>query len=180
MAAGLGNLVHLQAIHLSLGGEEQHVGVGGGHKQVLHEVGVLQVHALHALAAALLLAVGAHRQALDVAGLGHGDDHVLLGDEVFPLDVLRFASDAGAAGIAVLLLDLQQFVLDDLLQQALVGQDALVVGDLLAQLGQLFLDLLALQSGQAAQAHLQDGVGLLLGEPKALGQARGGFLVRLG
>ncbi len=29
----------------------------------------LQVHALHALAAALLLAVGAHGQALDIAGL---------------------------------------------------------------------------------------------------------------
>ena len=180
MAAGLGNLVHLQAIHLALGGEEQHVGVGGGHEQVLHEVGVLQVHALHALAAALLLAVGAHGQALDVAGLGHGDDHVLLSDEVFHLDILRFAGDAGSARGAVLLLDLQQLVLNDLLQQVLVGQDLLVVGDLLAQLGQLFLDLLALQTGEAAQAHFQDGVGLLLGEAEALSQLRARFLVGLG
>lgn len=49
MTAGLGDLVHLQAVDLALGGEEQHVGVRGSHKQVLHEVGVLQVHALHAL-----------------------------------------------------------------------------------------------------------------------------------
>ena len=180
MAAGLGDLVHLQAVDLALGGEEQHVGVRGSHKQVLHEVGVLQVHALHALAAALLLAVGAHGQALDIAGLGHGDDHVLFGDEVLHLDILGLAGQAGAARGVVFLLDLLQLFLDDLLQQVLVGKDLLVVGDLLAQLGQLFLDLGAFQAGQAAQAHFQDGVGLLLGKTEALGEARGGFLVRLG
>lgn len=63
-----------------------------------------------------------------------------------------------------------------LLQQVLVGKDLLVVGDLLAQLGQLFLDLGAFQTGQTTQAHFQDGVGLLLGKAEALGEARGGFL----
>ena len=53
---------------LPFSGEEQHVGMGGGHEQVLDVVVVLQVHALHALAAALLLAVRRHGQALHVAG----------------------------------------------------------------------------------------------------------------
>ena len=79
--------------------------------------------------------------------------------------------------LSELLLDLLQLLLDDLAHQLGVGEDALVVGDLLAQLRQLLLDLVALQAGQAAQAHLEDGRGLLLGEAEALGEALGGLRV---
>ena len=78
------------------------------------------------------------------------------------------------------LLDVLQLVLDDLVQQLAVFQHALEVRDALAQLGQLVLDLLALEPDQAAQAHLEDGGGLLVAQAEALGQARGGFLVGLG
>lgn len=132
------------------------------------------------LAAALLLAVGAHGQALDIAGLGHGDDHVLFGDEVLHLDILGLAGQAGAARGVVLLLDLLQLFLDDLLQQVLVGKDLFVVGDLLAQLGQLFLDLGALQTGQAAQAHFRMALVCFSERPKRSVRRAAASLVRLG
>ena len=180
VAARLGKLVHLQAVHFALRGEEQHVGMRRSHEQVLHVVVVLQVHALHALAAALLLAVGGHRQALHVAGLRHRHHHVLLGDEVLHVQILRGLGQKRLARGAELLLHFLQLALDDLVHQVIVGQHALVVGDLLQELLQLVLDLLMLQAGQAAQAHLEDGVGLLLRQAEALGQAIARFLVRLG
>ena len=51
-------------------------------------------------------------------------------------------------------------ILQDLL---FVGQDGFQLGDQLHQFGQLVFDLLALQAGQRAQLHGQDGPGLNLG-----------------
>ena len=177
VAAAQRNLVHLDAVHLAHAGEEQHVIMGGGNEQLLHEVVVLEVDATHALAAALLLAVGGHGQALDVAAARDGDDHVLVGDEVLDVQIARLVADLGAALVPEALLDLFHFLADDELDLALIGKHALVVRDLLAQLGKLGLDLLALQAGQAAQAHLEDVVGLHFGKTEALHQALAGLCI---
>ena len=146
----LGKLVDLQTVHLALRGEEQHEGVRGCNEQVLDVVVILQVHRLHALAATLLLAVRGNGQALDVAGLRDRDHHALLGDEVFDVQVLGSIGELRFARSGELLLDLLQLLLDDVAHQLRVGEHAVVVRDLLAQLFQLGLDLLALQTGQAA------------------------------
>ena len=83
----------------------------------------------------------------------------------------------GASLVGELRADLGQLVLDDLQHQAHVGEDLLVPGDLLAQLGELVFDLVALESGQAAQAHLEDRVGLDRREAKALDELGLGLLV---
>ena len=55
--------------------------------------------------------------------------------------------------------------LDDVHQQALVGQDAAVSSAMvLFQLLVFLHELLPLQAGEAGQAHVQDGLGLLVGE----------------
>ena len=179
MAGCLRQLVDLQAIYLALSGEEQHEGVRGRDEQVLDVVVVLQVHRLHALAAALLLTVRGNGQALDVAGLRDRDDHTLLGDEVFDVEILGGIGELRSAGSVELLLDLLQLLLDDVAHQLRIGEHAVVVRDLLAQLLQLGLDLLAFQTGQSTQAHLQDGGGLLVGQAEALGQPSRRLLVRL-
>ena len=153
--------------------------MGARDEEVLDEVVVLEVHALQPLAAALLLAVRRDRQALHVARLGDRDDHVLLGDEVLDVEVLGRRGDLGAALVGVLAADLEQLVLDDLEHEGDVAEDLLVPGDLLAQLGELVLDLVALEAGEAAQAHLEDGVGLDLREPEALDEASLGLDVGL-
>ena len=58
-------------------------------------------------------------------------------------------------------------------------QQVLVVGDGAAQAVQLFLDLVALQAGQAAQLHLEDGRGLLGRKAKAFDQSAAGLGVGL-
>ena len=60
-----------------------------------------------------------------------------------------------------------------------MGEKVLVVGDRPAQARELLLDLVALEAGEAAQAHLEDGLGLLGREAKALDQALGGLSVGL-
>ena len=97
-------LVHLQPVDLADGGEEEDVVVRRGDEQVLDVVLVLQVHPHHADAAAALLAVRGHRQALDVARPRDRDHHVLLGDQVLELELALGGDDLGAA-VVVLAVD---------------------------------------------------------------------------
>ena len=67
------------------------------------------------------------------------------------------------------LLQLARFsVADDLQHPARVGEDVLQLRDELDDRDVLVLDLLALERGEAAQLHLEDGVGLDLAEREAL------------
>jgi hypothetical protein len=56
-------------------------------KRRVDEILVLRRHAGAALAAATLRPIGGERHALDVAGMRHGDDHVLAGDEVLVVHI---------------------------------------------------------------------------------------------
>ena len=150
--------------------------MGGHHVHLLHEVLLAGGGAHDALAAALLGAIGGLGQALHVAVVGQRDHHVLLLDQVEHVDLALQHGDLRAARVGVLALDLQDLVLDDAQHHALVGQHLLVVGDQLLKLGVLGLDLVALQAGQALQAHVQYGLGLALGQPEAAHQAVLGVL----
>ena len=66
-------------------------------------------------------------------------------------------------------LDLAQLVADHGPQLALVGEDGLELGDGRAQLGQLLLEVGPAQAGEPAQRHVEDVLGLLLGELERLG-----------
>ena len=178
MAGRFRNLIDLHTIDLALGAEEQHVGMGGRHEQVLNEVVVLQVHTLHAFAAALLLAIGSDRETLDVACLRNRDDHLLVGDQIFDVQLFCLVGNTRFARRTELLLDLQHFLFDDFVHQAFVREDATVIVDALAQLSQLFFDLFAFQAREATQAHLKNGLCLLLGERKGAHQAIGCLFVR--
>ena len=91
--AELGNLVHLQPVHAAGVGEHQDVIVGGGHEQVLDEILLARAHALAAGAAAALLAIGGDGRALQVAGVADGDRDLLVGDQVFQIDLGGFVLD---------------------------------------------------------------------------------------
>ena len=108
VAPGERQLVDLMAVDLADAGEEEQEVVRAGDEEVLDLVFFLEVHAGHAHAAALLLAVGGDRQSLDVARLGDGDDHLLLGDEVFDVEVALVGHDLGAAVVVVQALDLER------------------------------------------------------------------------
>jgi hypothetical protein len=109
---------------------------------------------------------------LDVALGRHGDDEVLVVDEVLDVDVAGVVVDASCAGRGVLLADLAQLVLDDVGACTVVGEDRLELGDGLAQLLHLLLELGATEPGEAVEAACRGcTVGLDLGELEALAHA---------
>ena len=170
-----GHGVHLGAEDAAAVGEEERPVVRVGHEEVRHGVLLDGAGADDALAAARLAPVGDERLALDVAAPRDGDDDVLVGDEVLVGELLVGAAlDARAAVLAVPDVQLAQLVADDLEHALGVGEDVLQLGDALDDGHVLVLDLLALQRGQAAQLHLEDGVGLDLGEAEAAHQVGAG------
>src|SRR5690606_20484843 len=147
-------------------GEDQQVVVVGGHEEVFQEILVARGASPASLAATALGAELRKGRALDVAQVADGDHHRFIGDEVLHAHVAAGMHDLRAALIAVLVADLQGLVLDDPIPQALVGQDLAQVGDQLHQLGMLVADLVALQAGEALQAHVQNGPGLQFAQPE--------------
>ena len=103
----VGNLVHLQPVGAAAVRENHDVGVRRGHEQVADEVLFAGPHADPALAAAALVPVVGDRGALDVAGVGHRDRHVFLGDQVASAELAGLGQDFGATVIAVLLDDVR-------------------------------------------------------------------------
>ena len=123
---------------------------------MLNEVAFFQVHALHAFAAAFLLTIGGYGQTLDIACLRNGNCNLFFSNEVFDIELFHRTRDLRLARSGITALDLEQFVFDDPVDHVRIIQELLVIGDRLAQLSKFILDLLALESGQTAQAHLKD------------------------
>ena len=106
------------------------------------------------------------------AGVGDGDDHALVGDEVFDGDLALVGHQFGQARGGVLGFDLAQFVLDDGEDAGFPGQDVEQVLDAFEHLGVFGLDLVHFQSGQLVEAQVEDGVDLRFAEGiAAVGQA---------
>ena len=134
--------------------------MGRRHEEVGQEVAVARAHAETALAAPPLRPVLGDRGPLDVAGVAHGDGHVLFRDQVLDAQLARVVHDLGAPFVAVLVPHLPQLVDHDVHQQRLAAEDLAQAPDDLQQLGQLVEHLLPLEPGQALELHVEDGLGL--------------------
>ena len=145
------DLVHLQPVNPAGVGEDQDVGVGRSNEQMLNEILVPRLHAGAAGSTAALHAVGGNRGALEVAGVANRHGNLFVGDQVFQLDLGSFVLDHGAAGVAVLLLDLPEFLHDHAAQLLFRGEDGFELGDVLAHLLQLVGDLVNREFGEAVQ-----------------------------
>ena len=166
-ALGLGQLEDLHPIDAAEVGEEEQLVVHLGNEDLGGLVLVLGAAGLDPDPAAALGAVGLQGGALDEAGGGHSDHHGLVVDQVLGVKALGEGGDHRAPGVAELLLHRQELVLDHPPEPALVLEDGLEVGDLLLQLPVLGLEAFALEPHQALQAHVEDGLGLDLGQGKA-------------
>ena len=163
-ARAFGQLVDALGVDAPLRGEHEDVIVRRGDEELRDEVLVLGRRAGDAASAALLRAVGGHRVALDVAAVADGDDHVLVGDQLLDGDLALVVDDLGAALVAELLSDLGELVVDHRHQAAVRGEDRLQAIDRGAERAELVVELLALEAGQALQAHVEDRLRLPLGE----------------
>ncbi len=155
---------HLHAVDHAARGEEQHGRVRGGDENLRDDILLTRRHAGAALAAAALGAIGRERHAFDVAAVAHRHHHVLALDQVLVLDLALHLDDLGEAGRAELGFDVAELTLDDVDDARARGQDRQELLDLLADLLQLVADLVAAERGQALQAQIEDGAGLLVGQ----------------
>ena len=85
-------------------------------------------------------------------------------DQVFEADLARVLDDLRAALVAVILLDLLQFLDDQVAEHFFRAEDFQVLGDPALDVGQLVEDLLLLHAGQALELQFDDGLRLPLGE----------------
>src|SRR5215217_1591075 len=164
-------LVDLEPVDLALVGKEEHVVVRRRNKEVVDVVALFELHPGDADPAAALLAERVDGDALQVTPVGDRDYHLLLGYEILYLEVdALLGRDRRSAIVRVGCLDLAELLLDDPVDLGLIGQDALEILDLLAQIPVLLLDLLALHSGEPLQPEVEDSLRLALGEPEPLHQ----------
>src|SRR5690606_8734908 len=155
---------------------EQQVIVGAAHQQDGVDVVLFALLGGNAAPAARLAAVAGQRGALDVALTRDGDYHRLFGDEVLSVEVLFHVDDLSAPRVTELLADGLQLVADDAPQLGLCSEDQLEASYLLLQFAVLLVDLLALETREPLQAHVEDGLCLHLGETELAHEA----LARLG
>ena len=151
--------------------------MGVGHEQAVHRVLLAGDVPDDPLAPSSLAPVGRDRLALDVAAAADRDHDVLVGDQVLVGHLARgVVHDTRAPLAGVLPLQLGELVLDDREDPGRVGEDVLELRDQLDHREVLVLDLLALEGGQAGQAHVQDRLGLELAQVEALHQVAPGGL----
>ena len=162
VAAGIRQLVGLGAVDPAEVGEEEQPVVRGRGEEVVDHVLAAQRGPAHALAAAPLRAVRVDPGALGVAATGDRDDDVLLGDEVLHRHVTVERHDLRAPVVAELPDDLGELLGDDVALATRLGEDVGEVEDHRLELVVVVDDLLALEGGQAAQLHVEDGLGLHL------------------
>ena len=171
--ADVGDFVDLEPVDAAGVGEAEKIGVGGVDDELGDEVLFAGLHAETAGASATLLAVGGDGRALEVAGVGDGDGDLLVGDEVFELELGGLVDDLGAAGVAVLVANLGELLDDDFAELRGRGEDGLELGDVVADFGEFFEELVDGELGEAVELQFEDGVDLLVGEDERAGGGEG-------
>ena len=105
------------------------------------------------------------RQATHSAFARDQNQYILIGHQVFETTFSRidYIADARTPDISVGLFQIENVLFDDGQDLFLARQQALQVFDSCAYLPVFFLDSATLQSRQATQLHIEDGLGLDLG-----------------
>ena len=109
-----------------------------------------------------------------------GDDHFVIGIEIFRIELFRSIYDFRTTVVAVFFFHFNQLVLDDLLAKLLVTQNFFEVSDLLHQVFIFGMKLVLHQAGELAQAHFYDSTSLDFAQVEAGHQVRDSFVRSLG
>ena len=84
--------------------------MGGGHKHAGHKVLLLGLQADNAAAAALLAAVGVHRQTFDITLMGQRNHVFLFFDQILNIDIVRSRLNRGTSRVTELIADCADFL----------------------------------------------------------------------
>ena len=135
-----------------------------GNKEMFEEIAFFGIRADDALAAAALLAIGIQIHPLDIAAMAHRYENAFVGDQVLDVKVLDVAGYFCSPLVAVFFFYLVNILADDIHEQLIVGQNSLVVGDLVGQFGIFLCELFNFKAGEPLELHCQDRIGLRAGE----------------
>ena len=174
LLVAVGNVIDLEPVAASAVGEEEHRVVHRGGIDLLDEVVVARRACFDADAAAALCLELCQGNSLDVAHVAHRNDYFVVGIEVFGVELLGAGQNLRATCVAVLFLYLDEFVLDDLAAKGVVGENLVVVLNLLQQFVVLIMEVFLPQACELRQTHIDDGLALQFVQLEA------GFEVALG
>ena len=169
----------LQAVHLALVREEEQIVMGGRREQMLDKVVLSRRKRGDSLAASSLRTVGIGGDPFDIADMSHRDHDIVFLDQVFDEQLVRIGFKGRSALIGILVLDLQQLFLDDAQKQTFVREDFAQLLDQLHQLRVFLFDLVAFESGQALQTHVEYRLSLNFRQSEAVHQLDLRFLAVL-
>ena len=131
-----------------------------------------------AYAATLLVTEVVERLALDIALMADGNNDVLLSNEVFNFHFRGIAGNFRAALVTEALLHIQQVFLDNVHNLMLICQHAFQPVDSLQHVGIFVFNLLALQTSQTLQAHVQNSLCLTLAQLEVIHEGSAGNISR--
>jgi len=139
----VGNFVHLEPVHAAGVGKAEQVGVGRVDDELRDEIFFARLHAHASRAAAPLRAIDRDRRPLQVALVAHRHGDLLVGDQIFKLQLCALVHNLGAPRVAVLVANLFKLLHNHGAQLDVAGQDRLVLGNPLThllQFGQQLVD----------------------------------------
>ena len=136
------------------------------------EVLFLGGHTNDAASATVLCRVGCRRLTLNITCIGERDNTVVTLDKVLENDFIFCRHNVGATVVGILATDFAHLVLDDLLDLADVGKNALKFFDECVQACEFFLNLASLHTGQFTKCHFNDCLRLDVGQAKAFHQGQ--------
>ena len=132
-------LICLQTVHASGIGKEHHIVMVGGHEKVLD---IVLLNGLHTL---------------DVAQMGHGNDGVLVRNQVLHGHIIVI-SNGCAAVIPIFIRDNHNFIPDNGKELLLIRKNCLQFLDLCLKFPVLILQLLTFQTSESAEPHIHDSL----------------------
>ena len=145
---------------------------------MFHKILIIRVgrfpggHADDPPAPALLGTILRHVGPLDEPAMGQSNDHSLIGDQILKSDFPLLRPQFGQSRCRILLLDHQQFGLDDCKNTFLTCENIQQVLDFFDQLVVFAADFVDFQPRQLVKAQVENGIGLSLAESvTAIGQA---------
>ena len=149
----------VELVHVAKIGEQKHLFGGGG---LFHKHNTIQPGKAFRRRGAVAAPEGVGLHALYIAVASRHNHRFLHHNEVLSLELLNRCRlyDDRAAGIGVILFDLQQFLFDDRHKLFVRIQYGMQLLDELLHLFKLLLQLDNLQRGQPGQPHVEDGLRL--------------------
>ena len=169
-ASCLGDHICLAHLYLTRVGEHQEIRVAVERDNLFDKVLFLGGHTDHTSTTAMLCGVNRCGLTLDITCVGECDNAAVTLNEILKNDLVLCRHNVGATSIGILATDLTHFILNDLLDLAHIGKNALELCNQRVQACEFFFNLASLHTRQLTKCHFNNGLCLNFGEPEALHQ----------